>query len=208
LYENPFILTGWGDLGLDAMALQTDFLNTLVAATAQQDGAAFAELYRLASPRLFAAARRLMRNEADASEALQDAFLRIWQHAGSFDPARGDALQWMAGILRYACLDRLRAYKRKAELEDYQSAKQFEDCQSAIQTEGFEPARNAMLDITRCMCELSATAQQVVLLAVQRGLSHSEISKATGIPLGTVKSVVRRSLAKLRLCLEAAAGHV
>jgi RNA polymerase sigma-70 factor (ECF subfamily) len=114
----------------------------------------------------------------------------------------------MAGILRYACLDRLRAYKRKAELEDYQSVKQFEDCQSAIQTEGLEPARNALLDITRCMYELSATAQQVVLLAVQRGLSHSEISKATGIPLGTVKSVVRRSLAKLRLCLEAAAGHV
>jgi RNA polymerase sigma-70 factor (ECF subfamily) len=199
-YENRFF--GSGDLGLDAMSAPPEFLNALVVATAQQDGAAFAELYRLTSPRLFAAARRLMHNEADGREALQDAFLRIWQRADSFDPARGHALQWMGGILRYACVDRLRVYKRMAEVEEDQSVIQLEDTQSAIQIEGFESARNVILDICRCMGGLSATQQQVVLLAVQRGLSHSEISTATGIPLGTVKSVVRRSLAKLRLCLE------
>ena len=180
------------------MAPQPEFLNALVIASAHQDGAAFAELYRLTSPRLFAAARRLLREEADAREALQDIFTHIRQRAASFDPERGQALHWMGGILRYACLDRLRKHKRLAASDD----KVADVAEDAV-----EPGIIARLDIARCMRGLSRAERQMILLAVQRGYSHSEITMQTGIPLGTVKSHVRRGLGKLRLCLEAVAEH-
>lgn len=174
-------------------------LGSLIEATARRDRLAFAELYRLTSPRLFALARRFLPAAADAEDALQDAYMRIWQRAGHFDRARGDPLAWMAGVLRNASIDRLRARGRTARNEE--SLGEIDEAALPAATPGVE-----RLAIGRCLGLLAAAEQQVVLLAVREGFSHTEVSARLGLPIGTVKSHARRGLAKLRLCLEAPAG--
>jgi RNA polymerase sigma-70 factor (ECF subfamily) len=181
------------------MSADHALLNALLGATAAGDQAAFAELYRLTSPRLYASACRLLRADAEAREALQDAFVRVWERAASFDPARGQALHWMGGIVRYACLDRLRNRKQILATED---------SLALLEDEAAPVAQDAAIDIARCMGALSGPERGIIVLAVQTGLSHSEVSASLGMPIGTVKSHVRRGLLKLRLCLETAAGHV
>jgi RNA polymerase sigma-70 factor (ECF subfamily) len=80
----------------------------LLRATALGDQVAFAELYRLTSGRLFAIASRMLRSADAGSEALQEAFVRIWTQSGRYDPEKGQAIHWMSGIVRHICIDMLR----------------------------------------------------------------------------------------------------
>ena len=86
-----------------------DELNALLLRTARGDDLAFARLYRLVAPQLFPLALRMLKRRDLAEEALQEAFVSIWRHAGSFDPSKGAAMTWMASIVRNRCLDRIRA---------------------------------------------------------------------------------------------------
>lgn len=181
------------------MDASPDHLGSLIGATARRDRLAFAELYRLTAPRLFAVARRFLPAAPDAEDALQDAYMRIWQRAEHFDPARGDPLAWMVGVLRNACIDRLRARGRTARNEECLD----EVDEAAILV---APAELDRLAIGRCLGLLAASEQRVIMLAVREGFSHTEVSARLGLPIGTVKSHARRGLAKLRLCLEAPAG--
>lgn len=181
------------------MSNAPETLNSLITATAREDRLAFAELYRLTSPRLFGIARRLLRRDADASDVLQETYMRVWQRAAGFDAARGDAMAWLAGILRNAAIDRLRVHGRTSAREE------------GLEAADEQPVREDTLDrlaIARCLGALALAERQIILLAVQQGFSHTEVSARLTMPLGTVKSHARRGLLKLRLCLEQPAGHV
>src|SRR5262245_46213155 len=80
----------------------------LLARTALADQAAFAELYRLTAPHLYGVALRILREPAQAEELLQDAFVNIWHHAGSYAAAKAKPQTWLAAIVRNRCLDQLR----------------------------------------------------------------------------------------------------
>src|SRR5215813_8292346 len=83
-------------------------LTELLARTALSDQRAFAELYRLTAPHLYAVALRILRNGAAAEEALQESFVSVWHHAGSYIAARSQPLTWLTSIVRNRCLDQLR----------------------------------------------------------------------------------------------------
>ncbi|MCG8545096.1 MAG: sigma-70 family RNA polymerase sigma factor [Alphaproteobacteria bacterium] len=174
-------------------------LEPLLAAAADGDRDAFAKLYRLTSARLFAIACKLTGDKKLAEEALQEAFLAIWQNARLYDAGSGAAIAWMTTIVRHKVIDRLRlagttreiAVGADAELEPLFSAKA-----------GMESKIVLEQSIQRCLDGLTENQRELVLLAFYYGLTHDELSRKTSAPLGTVKSNVRRGLASLKACLE------
>jgi RNA polymerase sigma-70 factor (ECF subfamily) len=157
-----------------------------------------------------------------AEEALQDAYINIWRYAGDYRVSRAAPLTWMTAIVRNRALDFLRRQKaERAEsagrtgptegagftgsttisLSDWSES--FED---SLPGDERDPADSALLSETArrlavCMKRLDANQRQAVALAYLRDQSHGEIAQTLSVPLGTVKSWVRRGLEKLKLCM-------
>lgn len=170
-----------------------DPLRELLRATGLGDQIAFAELYRLTSGKLYAIANRMLRRADTASEALQEAYLQIWTQSDRFDPAKGQALHWMAGIIRRVCIDMLR--RSKSQLSPGPDLDEVEQV--------IPPHDIASVDIERCLRHLDVMQSKAILMAFYYGFSHAELAKMFAVPLGTMKSTIRRGLASLRQCLDA-----
>ncbi len=178
-------------------------LRQLLTRTALKDQASFAELYRAASPHLYAVALRILRDTAAAEEALQESFVNVWHHAGSYVAAKSQPLTWLTSIVRNRCLDQLR--RREVDtvtLDD-------EDEGVTIAAEGPTPLALLLAGadaraVRGCVDALEAGQKQAIALAFFQGLSHSELAGHLRQPLGTVKSWVRRGLERLRGCLDRA----
>jgi RNA polymerase sigma-70 factor (ECF subfamily) len=181
-----------------------DRLASLLAASALGDRAAFAELYRATSAKLFAVSLRIVRERQLAEEVLQESFVAIWNHAHVYARAKSAPTTWMAAIVRNRSLDLLRRGAREAEDVD-------EALASRLADETASPARDAARRaeshaIRDCLGELDADQRQTIALAFFHGLTHAELARHLRRPLGTVKTHVRRGLARLRECL-GRAGH-
>ena len=172
-----------------------------MARCALRDQHAFAELYRLTSAKLYGVAIRILRRNDWAEEVLQESFVNVWHHAGSYVAARSQPLTWLTSIVRNRCLDQL----RRREVETV--AMNDEDEGVSVAAEG--PTALEMLisgadarAVRGCVEALDAGPKQAIALAFYQGLSHSELAKHLKQPLGTVKSWVRRGLERLRACLD------
>ena len=168
-----------------------DLPSELLRATALGDQIAFAELYRLTSGKLFAIASRMLRNADAASEALQEAYVRIWALSNQYDPKKGQPIHWMSGIVRHICIDVLRS-----------SASGLPTGPHIEEIEGLVLPHDIALDIDRCLQRLDAMESKAILMAFYLGLSHAELAKTFAVPLGTMKSTIRSGLAKLKECLD------
>ena len=172
-------------------------LETLLAGVARWEQASLRAIYDREGTRLFGVAMAILRDRAAASDAVQDAFLRLWERAAQFDPSRGDARAWITTIVRNAALDMARARGRETPTGD-----------PALGDQPVEPdALNQLAaneDATRlrgCLAQLDPKGQDFIVLAFVHGLSHAQISARLDLPLGTVKTWIRRSLLALRACL-------
>lgn len=147
--------------------------------------------------------RRFCRNRSDAEDAVQDAFVEIWRSAGRYNPLLASEATFVAVITRRELIDRSRAQRRRAGevcLGDQQEqVPQFE----AGSLEVSEQARIA----ARSISKLGAREQLVLSLAIDRGITHTGIAKATGLPISTVKTHVRRGLMKLRWMMDTQGGR-
>jgi RNA polymerase sigma-70 factor (ECF subfamily) len=143
-------------------------------------------------------ALRLLRRRSLAEEAVHDAFVQIWQRAGTFDPARGEARTWIYAVLRNRALTILRGETRTDLVED------FEPMGLTSEDESPETLVLRLSDagaLRRCLERLEPVRRQAVLLAYVHGLTHGELAGRLGVPLGTMKSWIRRSLLSLRECM-------
>ena len=178
----------------------------LLARVALADQRAFAELYRRASPHLFAVAVRIVRDGALAEEMLQEAFVSIWHHAGTYDAAKSQPITWLTSIVRNRCLDRLR--RREIDVQplpaDDADAPAWEPPSDGPSPVDLLLAAADARALRGCIDTLEAGPRQAIALAFFEGLSHRELATHLREPLGTVKSWVRRALATLRRCLDAA----
>ena len=177
----------------------SDQLKDLLARTALADRKAFRALYDIASPHLLGVGVRILRDRGLAEEALQDAFVQIWQRAGKYQADKAAPMTWMSAIVRYRSLDMLRLKKREV-LVDEDTLVALSDIDLAL------PINDSIVDspttdIVRCMAELSDESRSSISLAFIEGLNHEEVSKRVARPLGTVKSWIRRGLLQLRDCL-------
>ncbi len=170
----------------------------LIAAIQRGSEPALRELYRRESRRLFGIARRILGRDDLAAEALQEAFLQVWQNAASFTPERGDAAAWLTGIVRYRALDLRRRHAREMSAEPMPADRLTEPA-----LEDSPEARLVESALRRCLEALEGNQRQSILLAYVEGLSHADIAVRSAAPLGTVKSWVRRGLLSLKACLGA-----
>ena len=178
-------------------------LMDLLARTALADQRAFAELYNLTSAHLYAVALRILRQSASAEEVLQESFVNIWHHAGSYVAARSQPLTWLTSIVRNRCLDQLR--RREVDTVTIDD----EDEGMTLPDNGPTPLEMLVSGadaraVKACVEALESGQKQAVALAFYRGLSHAELAAHLHEPLGTVKSWVRRGLERLKACLDAA----
>jgi RNA polymerase sigma-70 factor (ECF subfamily) len=174
----------------------------LLVAVARQDGDAFKRLYDLASPKLFAITLRICRDRSLAEDALQDTFTAVWRRASAFDPKRGNGMVWLSAVARNRSIDLLRRRTKDARMQTgvYQ--------EDAMRLPDLESARAdyAELDaLITCLGELDESQRQTLLLAYYEGWTREELGKRFETPVNTIKTRLRRGLAKLRGCLERAA---
>ena len=178
-------------------------LADLLARTALADQQAFAELYRQTSSHLYAVALRILRESGAAEEVLQESFVNIWHHAGSYVAAKSQPLTWLTSIVRNRCLDQLR--RREVDtvtIDDEEQGMMLAD-DRPNPMELLLSGADA-LAVKSCVEGLEAGQKQAIALAFYQGLSHSELALHLREPLGTVKSWVRRGLERLKTCLDGA----
>jgi RNA polymerase sigma factor (sigma-70 family) len=178
-------------------------LMELLARTALADQRAFAELYRMTSAHLYAVALRILRDAGAAEEVLQESFVNVWHHAGSYVAAKSQPLTWLTSIVRNRCLDQL----RRREVETVA----MDDDEEGLAIAAEDPTPLEMLlsgadarAVGACVEALEQGQKQAIALAFFQGLSHSELAHHLREPLGTVKSWIRRGLERLRACLDGA----
>lgn len=138
-------------------------------------------------------ARRFTAAAADAEDAVQEVFLDLWKSAARFDPARASETTFVAMIARRRLIDLLRRSESRPKLavmpEHFDAAsEEFQRLEDSIE------ANSA----ARAFATLKPEQRRVLLLSIYQGMSHGEIVEATGIPLGTVKSHIRRGLVEVR----------
>jgi RNA polymerase sigma-70 factor (ECF subfamily) len=182
----------------DTIALQT-----WLAAVARRDAAAFRQLYESTSPKLFGFLLRILRKEEWAEEVLQEAYVSIWDNAGSYQPALAAPMTWMTTIARNKAFDALRRHEATLEIDAEGFAQEV-----AQALESPEPGPLAALELSadaealaNCLRRLEALHRQAIALAFYHDLSHGEVASRMALPTGTIKSWIRRGLERLRLCL-------
>ena len=187
--------------GAMAGAVVGDTLADLLHRTAAGDRAAFRRLYDLQAPRLYAVALRVTRQAPLAADAVHDAFLQVWRNSGRFEAKRGSPEAWLLSLVRYRALDIARRRGREMAQDDLDLPEPVDAEPDPL--ERLAGNRDAAA-LHACLGQLEADRRRLLLLAFVDGLSHSEVAERLGMPLGTVKSWIRRSLQSLRLCLDGA----
>lgn len=168
-----------------------------------RDERALEALYDATSRRVFAFVQRITGNVALAEEVVEDTFWQVWRQAPRFDVVRGKAITWLLSMARSRAIDALRRDKRFAhdEMPDDDAVEGADDVLPADLVDAARQGKAVHLALE----QLDSKSRQLVSLAFLRGLTHEEIAAQTALPLGTVKSLIRRSLQQLRCVLEA--GH-
>ncbi|MES2741624.1 MAG: sigma-70 family RNA polymerase sigma factor [Pseudomonadota bacterium] len=178
-------------------------LKIWLLAAAQRDSAAFRRLYEAAAPNLFGFALRILNKRELAEDALQEAFVSIWNNAAAYQSHLAAPMTWMATIVRNKAFDILRRSGATVEID----ADQFDsEVVNALQDPQASPIEALQMSadakaLAFCMATLEGLHRQVMALAYYHDLSHSEVAQQMALPIGTVKTWIRRSLERLRTCL-------
>jgi RNA polymerase sigma-70 factor (ECF subfamily) len=178
-------------------------LAALLSRVVRQDEAALAEVYTCMSGPVYTVVLRITRRVDLAEEVLQDTFWQIWRQAPRFDPARGSAASWIVTIARSRAMDAVRSSQRsQARISPANAADIIESCADTAPDPLdllAEVRRNSLLH--SALSRLDPLKRQLIGLAFFRGLTQEDIAAQTGLPLGTVKSHLRRTFAVLREAL-------
>jgi RNA polymerase sigma-70 factor (ECF subfamily) len=180
-------------------AIDDAALVELIARIELRDANALQALYEVTSARVYGFVHRFMRRHAWTEEVVEDTFWQVWRQAPRFDLRRGRAMTWLFAMARSRAIDALRREQR------FQS-----ECSLWFDGESgsYEPIderADDLLQLTRgtghlqeAVAALEPRARQLIALAFFRGMTHEEIASHTGMPLGSVKSAIRRALRQLR----------
>ncbi|MEO0378838.1 MAG: sigma-70 family RNA polymerase sigma factor [Pseudomonadota bacterium] len=175
-----------------------DDLARLITRVALHDRRAFDQLYAKSSGRLFAVAIRIMKDKAEAEDVLQEAFIRIWQKAGSFRPGQAKAISWQITIVRNLAIDKLRA--RQMPVAPMEMAEDVPDQTPDPETQASNTQTRSQLD--HCLKQLEKNRALAVRAAYLEGYTYQELADSFETPLNTIRTWLRRSLLRLRTCLE------
>jgi RNA polymerase sigma-70 factor (ECF subfamily) len=162
--------------------------------------AALAEVYDRTSAKLFGVCLRILGDQGEAEDALQDVYVSVWRRAGSFDASRASAISWLAAIARNRAIDRLRSAGRPRPTVPMEQALDVPDAgDDALALLETDEERKRLM---HCLDELESPASGAIRAAFFDGFTYAELATRAGVPLATMKSWVRRGLIRLRGCMD------
>ncbi len=172
-------------------------------AVAAGERAALREVYDLTSAKLFGVCLRILNDRVEAEDVLQDVYVTVWNRAGRFDPERASPITWLATIARNRAIDRLRALapERARRAEGLDAAERIAD-EAPGALERLE-ATDEAARLRACLEGLEEKPRAAILAAFFGGRTYEDLACGAGVPLGTMKSTIRRGLIRLKGCLEA-----
>lgn len=163
------------------------------------DRAALRRLYDATSAKLFGVCLRILSDREESEDVLQEVYLTIWRRADRFDASRAGVMTWAATIARNRAIDRLRSRGAAAYGQPLDGHDPADEAPGA---EAMLVAADAGARLQRCLAELDDRTEKVIRAAFFTGVTYEALAAQLETPLGTVKSWIRRGLAKLKGCLE------
>ncbi len=161
------------------------------------DERSFNILYDETSGKIFAIALMMLRNKALAEEAVQETYLKIWRSATQYSAAKGSPMAWLTTIVRRQAIDKIRSLNRQDKIEEALGE------EAELVADAMARRHDDVNDqIWFCLGELAPEKAKLILMAFFSGYTHEELSTNTRIPLGTVKSSIRRGLTSLKICMD------
>lgn len=170
----------------------------LLPRVAQGETAAVDECLDRYGSLVWSLARRLSPTMADAEDAVQEIFVDLWRSAGRYSEDHGEEVTFVSMLARRRLIDRLRSLRRRPEPQSIDLAASVRAAPVTSVTETSEDAVRA----TECLAKLRENAREVLELSIYHGLPGTSIAERTGLPLGTVKTLIRRALTQLRACMQ------
>ena len=172
----------------------------LVARVVGGDQAAFEQLYEQSSPLLLTLVSRIVGNEGEAADLLQEVYLEVWRKASNYDHARGTPMAWLVTLARSRAIDRVRALGSRgksvtASLDDTPASDLIASNADAME---ISAASERQALVWAALKTLPLVQRQAIELAYDEGLTHVEISGRLNVPLGTIKTRIRLAMEKLR----------
>lgn len=180
--------------------LAREELKAAIARLADGDRAALEFIYQATSAKLFGICLRILGTKDDAEDALQDVYVSLWRSAGRYDPARASPISWLATFARNRAIDRLRSGKVQSGAVPVDEAMEISD-ETPLADEQLE-VQQSNAQVHHCIETLEERQRDAIRTAFFHGATYAELAETQGVPLGTMKSWVRRGLAKLKRCLE------
>jgi len=178
--------------------VQTELLRRVAA----RDRQAMTAFYQSTAGPLFSLALRILGDPPETEKTIQDAFVQIWDKAGSFDPRLGSPFHWALGITRHRSIDRLRSRQRRTRLmEEFQNSTASEPLAASPADQGVVDA-DQVAAIRSALNQLPREQREAIEMAFFGGKTHFEIAEAFQQPLGTIKARIRRGMLKLRDSLQ------
>ena len=179
--------------------MSDDPVADLILAVAAQDRAAFRQLYAEASAKLMGVLIRILGSRAEAEDAVQEVFTRVWLRAGRYAPTKGRGMTWLIALARNPAIDRLRA--RPDHVSDDLAMAAAAD--TAPRAETRMVAQGEARRIGQCFDTLEPDRAQALRGAYLQGQSYVDLAARFDVPLNTMRTWLRRSLQKLRECMDA-----
>jgi RNA polymerase sigma-70 factor (ECF subfamily) len=173
-------------------------LSSLLASVARRDEAAFERLYEATSAKLFGVVLRILKRQDLTEEILHDAYVKIWNSAGHFDPNLSSPITWMVSIARNRAIDVVRKRSEISIEEESAGMDLASDTPDPLAREDMTEELQRILD---CIGRLEPERQRLVLLAYYNGWSREQLSRKFDTPLNTVRTWLRRSMVEIRECL-------
>lgn len=173
-------------------------IEALIAKVALNDREAFRRLYGATSAKLFGVCLRLLRDRNEAEDALQDIYVKVWRAAPTYAANGYSPMSWLIAIARNHAIDRIRA--RKPEAVDIDDASDISDDTASPEDEAIAHSERRRID--SCLEELEAARSEAVRGAYLDGYSYQELAERHNVPVNTMRTWLRRSLMKLKECLE------
>lgn len=165
------------------------------------DRSALRIVYQDSSAKLFGVLLRILKDRSEAEDVLQDVYVAVWRKAALYDPARASPITWLVAIARNRAIDRIRSgamRRRTASIEEAAEVKDVKPSALDLVVKAEQQVR-----LGACLGELEPKASQAIRSAFLDGVTYEQLAERMGVPLGTMKSWIRRGLLKLRTCLEA-----